>query len=325
MRDLRPYVCTARDCDHSSESFASLVEYVYHEVEFHGLKTRGESFVCIFCGERTETGKGNNSGVRHVGRHMEEIAFTVVPKAYEEWEFYSESSSTSSYSYEQAKAAVSWRNAAAASGDEKWARRAGTPSREATAEDAKNHGIPAGHSLKHWDPEERPLILLGSVFDANSIGEWIYGWTVVRDGAGTPMCDLAADLWQLLIKLDGRMTRIESTLLRSTNFDDNKLLYNLLDSADRLWQKLEKLLKATEERLWKVGRKNGQKQLSKESGCEFIDTLFDRDRQLETTEALMQRIRLWVVRCDANYEDILKAAIPSVKGTRSKGQQVYEF
>lgn len=31
---------------------------------------------------------------RHVGRHMEEIAFTVVTKPYEDWEFYSEASST---------------------------------------------------------------------------------------------------------------------------------------------------------------------------------------------------------------------------------------
>ncbi len=309
MRDLRPYVCTARDCDHSNESFASVVEYVYHEEEIHGLKRRrGESFVCIFCGERTEAGKGDNSRRWHVGRHMEEIAFTVVPKAYEEWEFYSESSSTSSYSYEQAKAAVPKRNAAAASADEKWARIAATPSREATAEDAKNHGIPAGHSLKHWDPEKRPLILLDSVFDANSIGKRIYDWTVVRDGAETPMCYLATDLWLLLIKLDGRMTRIESTLLRSMTFDDNTILYYLLDSADRLWQKLGTLLITTEIRKCYFARKNGKKQLGEESGREFIDMLFGRDRQLETTEALMQRIRLWVMRCDANCEDILEAA-----------------
>ena len=45
---------------------------------------------CLFCNEdigfdRTERG-------RHVGRHMEEIAFAIVTKPYEEWDFYTASS-----------------------------------------------------------------------------------------------------------------------------------------------------------------------------------------------------------------------------------------
>ena len=46
--------------------------------------------VCLFCGEQTE-GK-INSREKHIGRHMEEIAFAVVRKPYEEWDFYSDSS-----------------------------------------------------------------------------------------------------------------------------------------------------------------------------------------------------------------------------------------
>jgi hypothetical protein len=47
------------------------------------------------------------------------------------------------------------------------------PVRTATEADAKRHDIPAGYSLKNWDPTEKPIILLGSVFDANSLGKWI--------------------------------------------------------------------------------------------------------------------------------------------------------
>ena len=32
--------------------------------------------------------------IRHVGQHMEEISFLVVPKLYEEWDFYSNLSKT---------------------------------------------------------------------------------------------------------------------------------------------------------------------------------------------------------------------------------------
>lgn len=34
--------------------------------------------------------------------------------------------------------------------------------------------IPAGYSAKNWDPSEESIFLLGSVFDANSPGKWIY-------------------------------------------------------------------------------------------------------------------------------------------------------
>lgn len=212
MRDLRPYVCTARESDHTRESFASLKRYMTHEVEAHELyplerssartvqRKKEESIMCIFCGERTEAGKGDNAR-RHVGRHMEEIAFTVVPKAYEEWEFYSESSSASADSYQQAKAAVPKRNNTAADAEEKSVGKASMPSQEATAKDARKHKTQSGYSLKHWDPEEKPILLLGSVFDANFLGKWIYDWTVFCHGTGMPICDLAGELWLLMIKL----------------------------------------------------------------------------------------------------------------------------
>src|SRR5690349_8878367 len=47
---------------------------------------------------------------------------------------------------------------------------------KATEADAIKHKIPAGYSLKNWDPAEEPIMLLGSVFDANSLGKWIYDW-----------------------------------------------------------------------------------------------------------------------------------------------------
>ncbi|KAL2044136.1 hypothetical protein ABVK25_012439 [Lepraria finkii] len=54
-----------------------------------------------------------------------------------------------------------------------------TAKRTATAADAAKHNIPEGFSLKNWDPTEAPIKLLGSVFDANSLGKWIYDWTAL--------------------------------------------------------------------------------------------------------------------------------------------------
>lgn len=51
---------------------------------------KNAAVACVFCGE--QTGGKNNNREQHIGRHMEEIAFAVVRKPYEEWDFYSDSS-----------------------------------------------------------------------------------------------------------------------------------------------------------------------------------------------------------------------------------------
>ncbi|KAL8671359.1 MAG: hypothetical protein Q9168_004141 [Polycauliona sp. 1 TL-2023] len=92
MSDLRPYSCTFEDCSQSAETYASRELFMDHELEshvWHGTK-------CPFCGEHVQAAAIDKRGRgRHVGRHMEEIAFTVVPKPYEDWEFYSDSSKES--------------------------------------------------------------------------------------------------------------------------------------------------------------------------------------------------------------------------------------
>lgn len=187
------------------------------------------------------------------------------------------------------------------------------PPREATAADALKHGIPAGYSLKNWDPEEAPVMLLGSVFDANSLGKWIYDWTVFHHGPATPMSEVAGDLWLLLIKLSHKMKRADKCLPRLRNEDDMDMVEDFLDGGDRLWNRFKKLLKMCEEFMWKVAKKEGAKgsvKMGKNSGCEFVDSIFGRDRKLEETESLMQSIRLWNMRFDANCEDILRHPNP---------------
>ena len=183
------------------------------------------------------------------------------------------------------------------------------PAREATAADAARAGIPAGYSIKNWDPTEEPILLLGSVFDANSLGKWIYDWTVFHHGSATPMSEVAGDLWLLLIKLSGKMKRADECLPRIRSHDNHEMVDDFLVSGNRLWGRFKKLLKACEEYMWRVAKREGGKgavKMGKNSGCEFVDSIFGRDRELEKTEALMQSIRLWIMRFDANCEGILK-------------------
>jgi hypothetical protein len=182
------------------------------------------------------------------------------------------------------------------------------PTPKATEEDARKHRIPPGYSLKNWDPSEEPILLLGSVFDANSLGKWIYDWTVYHHGPATPIADMAGELWLLLIQLAGKVKRAEECMPRIRKEENREMVEDFIESGERLTDKLKRLLKACEAPMLKAGKKSSKdpSQLGKNAGTEFVDSIFGRDRQLEATEKFMSSIRLWNLRFDANCEDILR-------------------
>lgn len=184
-------------------------------------------------------------------------------------------------------------------------RKAAPPPPKATEADAKRHRIPPGYSLKNWDPTEEPIMLLGSVFDANSLGKWIYDWTVYKHGPAQPMSDMAGELWLLLIQLAGKLKRAEEAVPRIRSAENKEMVEDFIESGERLTDKLRKLLKACEAPMLKSAkRKEGQ--LGLNAGVEFVLTLFGRERELEKTERFMAAVRTWSLRFDANCEEVLK-------------------
>jgi hypothetical protein len=181
---------------------------------------------------------------------------------------------------------------------------------KATEEDARRAGIPAGYSYKNWDPTEEPIMLLGSVFDANSLGKWIYDWTVFQNGPATPLSEMAGELWLLLIQLASKVKRAEETMSKIRKQENREMVEDFLESGERLWIRFAKLLKVCEDYMWKAAKKETGKEkpvnMGKNSGCEFVNSIFGRDRELEKTEKLMTGMRLWSMRFDANCEDILR-------------------
>lgn len=53
-------------------------------------------------------------------------------------------------------------------------------------------------------------------------------------------------------------------------------------------------------------KKKKQPTLGKNSGIEFVDTLFGRDRELMRTEKFMQKLRTWSIRFETNVVPILE-------------------
>ncbi|KAI0898744.1 hypothetical protein F4806DRAFT_486213 [Annulohypoxylon nitens] len=179
-------------------------------------------------------------------------------------------------------------------------------SRKATEADAKKHRIPTGYSLKNWDPTEEPIMLLGSVFDSNSLGKWIYDWTVHYHGAATPIADVAGELWVLLIQLSGKVKRAEEVVPEVRTQANKEMIEDFIESGERLTDRLRVLLKKCEAPMLRSAKSKEASHLGQNAGVEFVKTIFGRERELERTEAFMQQVRLWNLRFDANCEDILK-------------------
>ena len=153
-------------------------------------------------------------------------------------------------------------------------------------------------------------MLLGSVFDAYSLGKWIYDWTVYHHGPASPVADMAGELWLLLVQLAGKVKRAEACMPRIRTPDDREMVDDFIESGERFTDKLKKLLKSCEIPMLKAGKKDGKDvaQLGKNAGTQFVDSIFGRDRQLEATEKFMAGLRLWNLRFDANCENILRNA-----------------
>jgi hypothetical protein len=165
-----------------------------------------------------------------------------------------------------------------------------------------------GYSHKHWDPAEEPVYLFGFVFDANSLGKWIYDWTVHHHGPATPLAEMAGELWLLLIQLADKIKRANETMPKIQTDQNREMLQDFLDSGERLWVRFAKLLKVCGDYMWKAAKKESGKEepvsMGNNGGNEFVESIFGRDRELEKTEKLMTGMRLWSTRFNANWQSL---------------------
>lgn len=180
---------------------------------------------------------------------------------------------------------------------------------------ATDAGIPSDYSLKNWDPKERPIILLGSVFDASSLGEWVFNWTKYHHGRTHEATRTAGGLWELLIELSSKLKRARDFYPSIQTSENKETVQEFIVSGDRLWSKLKDLLKCCEEYMWRSAKRvtspkyqegKTKVQMGKQSGAEFVDAMFNGEKEWEKTERLMRGMATWCHRFQVNCEDILK-------------------
>lgn len=166
--------------------------------------------------------------------------------------------------------------------------------RQATDLDAEAYGIPPGYRMEFWDPDESPFVLLGAVFDADSLGRWIYDRTVARHGtARIPIPEVAGELWTLLIRLAGHVKRTEEWCPgRVRNVGDRDMMMrDYVGSGHRKLANLQELLEACERPMLKSAGTGGMPERDSDFEFQFVDTIFGHDRLMDRTEELMQSFR----------------------------------
>ncbi|KAH7000208.1 hypothetical protein EDB80DRAFT_105972 [Ilyonectria destructans] len=153
---------------------------------------------------------------------------------------------------------------------------------------------------QNWNPTEEPFLVLGGLFDANSVGKWISDWAVFQYGPDSPVSLMSQELRLLLIQLAANIKRAEEGVERVRRLDNKVLVEDFLESGDRLFNRFKSLFKACEAPVIKALKKK-----SESSGVEFVKTLFSQNKELSRTEKFMTRVRLWNLRFDANCPEIL--------------------
>jgi len=180
---------------------------------------------------------------------------------------------------------------------------------------AMEAGIPQDYSLKNWNPTERPIILLGSVFDASSLGEWIFNWTKYHHGRTHDATKTAGGLWELLIELSSKLKRARDFRDSIKKPENREIIEDFLESGERLWSKLKNLLRACEEYMWTGARRvtsprteegRAKLKMGRQSGAEFVDAMFNGEKEWDKTERLMRGMATWCQRFQINCEEILR-------------------
>jgi hypothetical protein len=96
LKDLEPYQCIQEDCNDADRTYPSRALLNRHYRQQHSIDTVfATSVTCIFCSEPL-VDLMFDAVLKHICRHMEDIAFATVSRVQVEWHFYSELESSPS-------------------------------------------------------------------------------------------------------------------------------------------------------------------------------------------------------------------------------------
>lgn len=168
--------------------------------------------------------------------------------------------------------------------------------RQATREDRDKHNIPNDCCTFHWDPDEEPIFILGSVFSAVSLGKWIFDWTFHCYESNSEEVDIAEQLWYSLIDLLVRLKEAKNELNNNHSIDYKNILYDFVESGDNLKKKFNKIIYPCESCM--LSAKNNTGIVDNVGGIKFITCMFLQYR--DHIKRFIHLANLWTSRFKDN-------------------------
>lgn len=142
-----------------------------------------------------------------------------------------------------------------------------------------------------------------AVFDANSLGKWIYGWARHRYEADAPEIKASGELW-LLIMLMARKLRVSKKFISESvgiesvkQGEDKEMVEDFIENGEHVMEKLQKHLEKCGKSML-ASENKGKYKDDAARGVALAEAIF-RDH-ISTTKRIMQNMALWIFRWDAN-------------------------
>lgn len=91
--DLEPYQCIELECQKADTTFSRLRDLRLHYQWEHPYAhiMLAHTYTCLFCED--DLPLPCESRFKHLGRHLEDLVYSVIPRQQETWQFYSDSTS----------------------------------------------------------------------------------------------------------------------------------------------------------------------------------------------------------------------------------------
>lgn len=184
--------------------------------------------------------------------------------------------------------------------------------RDATRKDAMRHRIPPYYDLRQGDPDEEPFTVVGSAFDAYSLGDWIYGWSVHAYGKHAPETQASHHLWNLIIRVADKFRSSRNFVAHSVGIENMKqgenvdMVREFIEAGECLMERFHEHLKRCERYVNESGNKDTGF-ISSDECVRLVKALFSSQRIFENGASLTQSMRLWNHRWGVNCAEVVGA------------------
>lgn len=145
---------------------------------------------------------------------------------------------------------------------------------------------------KYCKVKLRTFEVLGRVFDADSLGKWIFDNSCVVYGRSVPLTDIAGDFWLMSLRLSAKT----SALGRASDLNMDQHMADLFRSGITVWESYTRHVRMCSEM---VGT-----DFSADAGELFVKAFLEVGQYLSQTERVLHEMHQW----DRSFEEAAERA-----------------